>query len=235
MKKNISLLFLSLILIISVSAQSNNISTTSKWGSQIFISDANGRSFENKYADIQGSAYFFPGYKFSAIELTDGRKYINIKAKLNLVEHETEFVSASGQEGYLGKGMVKRISFSDTTKKEIKNYVFESGFPKIDNQSIISFYQVLVAGKCQLLKSINKNIEDRNNELSGEKSREFIIREELYVQFKGEFKRVKKDKEFFLTLLADQAAALNKYIGENKPNFKNEDQLSKLIAYYNSL
>jgi hypothetical protein len=236
MKKYIVLgIFVFFIGAIKLNAQSNNITTTGKWGQQIFLSDVNGRAFENKYADVNGSAYLFPNFKFATIVLSDGRKYGNVKARLNLVEHEINFIASNGQEGYIGKGMVNTITISDTNKQEIKVYTFQTGFPSIDNQSGIHFYQVLVAGKLSLLKSINKNIEERVNELSGEKSKEFAIRENLYIYSGGILKRIKKDASFFTEAMADQKDAIRQFINENKVNFKSEEQLKKLIEFYNTL
>lgn len=218
-----------------VNAQSNSISTTGKWGQQIFISDVNGRAFENKYGDVNGSAYLFPDFKYATIVLTDGRQYSNVKARINLVEHEVNFIASNGEEGYIGKGMVTAITINDTTKQGIKKYTFQSGYPTTDNQTVIHFYQVLASGKAKLLKSINKNIEERLNELSGEKSKEFAVRENMYLQIGGGLKRIKKDAGFFLGLMADQKDAMNLYINSNKVNFKAEEQLVKLVEYYNSL
>ena len=219
----------------SLYSQANNISTTSKWGQQIFLSDVNGRAFENKYADVSGSAYLYPNFKFATIILKDGRTYNNVQARLNLVEHEVNFIASNGEQGYIGKGMVTSILFNDTTKDGVNANFFQTGFSPIDNQSAIHFYQVLVNGKISLLKSINKNIEERLNELSGEKSKEFAQRENLYVLYEGSLKRVKKDSDFFLSTMANQKEAINQYIRTNKLNFKNEDQLKKLVEFYNSL
>ncbi len=223
------------VAVCNLQAQANSISTTGKWGQQIFLSDVNGRAFENKYADVSGSAYLFPDFKFATIELADGRKYANVKARLNLVENEVNFIASNGEEGYIGKGMVHTISFNDTTKQGIKTFSFQTGFPKTDNQTVIHFYQVLANGKIALVKSIAKNIEERLNELSGEKSKEFAVRENIYLQIGGELKRVKKEASFFLEAMADQKDIINSYIKTNKVNFKVEDQLIKLIEYYNSL
>ena len=235
MKKQLFTLVTIFFIAANLQAQSNTFNTTGKWGSQIFLSDVNGRAFENKYADVNGSAYLFPNFKYAAITLTDGRKYSNVKARLNLLEHEVNFIASNGEEGYIGKGMVSAITIVDTNKQGAINYTFQSGYPKIDNQTIINFYQVLAAGKCSLLKSINKNIEDRSSEMSGEKSKEFIVRENLYVFIKGEMKRVKKDKDFFTSLFADQLLAINQYISANKLNYKSEEGLLKLVNFYNTL
>ena len=216
-------------------AQANSVSTTGKWGQQIFLSDVNGRAFENKYADINGSAYLFPDFKFTTIELADGRKYANVKARLNLVEHEVNFIASNGEEGYIGKGMVKSFLINDTTRQGIKTYSFQTGFPKTDNQTVIHFYQLLASGKIALVKSINKNIEERLNELSGEKSKEFAVRENLYLLIGGELKRVKKEASFFLSAMEDKKDLVSQFISSNKLNFKTEDQLLRVVEYYNSL
>lgn len=219
----------------SLSAQANSVSTTSKWGQQIFLSDVNGRAFENKYADVSGSAYLYPNFKFATIVLKDGRTYNNVQARLNLVEHEVNFIASNGEQGYIGKGMVTSILFNDTTKEGIKSLFFQTGFTAIDNQTAIHFYQVIVSGKLSLLKSMNKNIEERLNELSGEISKEFAQRENLYVLNEGSLKRVKKDADFFINTMANQKEAINQYIRSNKLNFKNEEHLKKLVEFYNSL
>ena len=235
MKKIIGLLLVLLSSLNIIHAQQNTLTTTGKWGTQIFLSDANGKPFENKYADVTGSAYFFPAFKFSTIELRDGRKYMDIQSRLNLVEHEVEFISATSKEGYIGKGLVSIISFNDTVKQDIKKYTFQSGFPSIDNQSAIHFYQVLCTGSITLLKSINKVMEERNNELSGEKSKEFVTRENWYVFQNGTMKRVKKDQAFFASLFSDKTDAFITYVKQQKVNFKNEDQVLKMINYFNAL
>ena len=236
MKKNILIIVaLQFIAVYNLQAQANSVSTTGKWGQQIFLSDVNGRAFENKYADINGSAYLFPDFKFATIELAYGRKYANVKARLILVENEVNFIASNGEEGYIGKGMVHVISFNDSSKQGIKTYTFQTGFPKTDNQTVIHFYQVLVTGKIALMKSINKNIEEHLNELSGEKSKEFAVRENIYLQIGGELKRIKKEGSFFLEAMSDQKDLINAYIKSNKVNFKAEEQLIKLVEYYNSL
>ena len=160
---------------------------------------------------------------------------MDIKAKLNLVEHEVEFISANSKEGYIGKGLVSIISFNDTVRQQVKKYTFQTGFPGIDNQTSIHFYQVLCNGKVTLLKSLNKSMEERNNELSGEKSKEFVTRENWYVFQNGTMKRVKKDQSFFTTVFSDKTDPFLGYVNERKVNFKNEEQVIKMIDYLNSL
>lgn len=229
------LFFTSCVGVFQMNAQSNAISTTSKWGQQIFLSDVNGRAFENKYSDISGSAYLFPNFKYATIVLRDGRSYKKVQARLNLVEQEVNFIASNGEEGYIGKGMVSSIQFNDTSKEGIKEYLLQTGYSPVDNQTAIHFYQVLVSGKLSLLKSIQKSIDERVNELSGERSKEFAVRENLYVLREGTLKRIKKEAGFFLNYMKDQNEAVSQYLVNNKLHCKNEEQIKQLLNFYNKL
>jgi hypothetical protein len=48
-------------------------------------------------------------------------------------------------------------------------------------------------------------------------------------------KRMKKDKEYLLSLLADKRKEMEAYVAGKKINFKSMDSIKKLIDYYNSL
>ena len=234
--KKVLLCFMLLSTTASISfAQSNTISTTGKWGQQIFISDVNGQAFTNKYEGIAGNVYDQADYRLAKITLKDGRVYNDVKARINLLEHEVNFIASNGQEGYLGKGMATEIVY--TVPKEIGQdlQVFQCGFPPIDNQNRISFYQILLNGKTSLLKSVYKSIQERNNDMSGERYKEFATYENMYLLKEGVMVRVKKDKSSVVALLKDKEEAMKQYIDTQKLNLKNEAHLVALIKYYNSL
>jgi hypothetical protein len=86
-----------------------------------------------------------------------------------------------------------------------------------------------------LLKSSIKKINKTKNEMSGEISSQFDMYEDHYLYVKYEMKRVKKDKEYLLNLLADKRKELEAYVADRKLNFKSMDSIKKLIDYYNSL
>ncbi len=219
----------------SIAAQSNGLVVKGKWPSQVFISDVNGRPFESRFDDVSGTPYFNAAYKYGDITLKQGRKFTQVKMKINLVTQETVFVSENGIEGYMEAGMVKEISYADTTADGILLYKFQTGFPAVDRQNDKHFYQVLAEGRCSLVRSIVKKVIERRNELSGEVVKEFESTENIYLYINGEMKRFKKDKDAVLSLLADKQAELDQYVTEHKTNFKNLDQVVLLLNYYNSL
>ncbi|MBI2272187.1 MAG: hypothetical protein HYU70_00195 [Bacteroidetes bacterium] len=219
----------------STGAQNNGVVVSGKWPSQVFISDVNGRPFESRFDDVSGTPYFNADYKYGDITLKQGRKFVQVKMKINLVTQETIFVSANGIEGYMEAGMVKEITYADTTAEGIRLYHFQTGFPAVDRQTDKHFYQVLAAGRCSLLRSVVKKVIERRNELSGEVAKEFESVENIYIYVKGEMKRYKKDKDSLLPWLADKQEEMNQYMAGHKINFKNLDQVIQLLNYYHSL
>lgn len=201
----------------------------------MFISDVNGQAFTNIYDGIVGNVYDQADYRLAKITLKDGRVYQDVKARINLLEHEVNFIASNGQEGYLGKGMATELVY--TMPKEFRQdlQVFQCGFPPIDNQNRISFYQILFNGKTSLLKSVYKSIQERNNEMSGERYKEFATYENMYLLKDGVMSRIKKDKSSVLALLQDKAQGVKLFVEEQKLNLKNEADLVSLIKYYNSL
>ena len=216
-------------------AQRNTISTTGKWGQQIFLSDVNGQAFVNQYEGISGSVYDQAAYRVAKITLKDGRVYNDVKARINLLEQEVNFIASNGQEGFLGKGMVSELAFTEEQISIPTLKIFQSGFPPIDNQNRISFYEILYTGKTSLLKSVYKTIQERNNDMSGERFKEFTTYENLYLLKEGTMVRIKKDKSSLISLLQDKTGAIQKYIDHQKLNLKNEANVIELIKYYNSL
>jgi hypothetical protein len=156
-----------------------------------------------------------------------------VKTRINLLEHEVNFIASNGQEGFLGKGMASEITYEDNNASQSK--IFQCGFPPIDNQNRISFYQILFNGKTSILKSVYKSIQERNNDMSGERYKEFATYENMYLLKEGTMVRIKKDKSNLIALLQDKNQSIKKYIDDQKLNLKNEAHLIALVKYYNTL
>jgi hypothetical protein len=90
-------------------------------------------------------------------------------------------------------------------------------------------------GKTSLLKSVYKSIQERNNDMSGERFKEFATYENMYLLKEGTMVRIKKDKSNLIALLQDQNQSIKKYIDDQKLNLKNEAHLIALVKYYNTL
>ena len=71
--------------------------------------------------------------------------------------------------------------------------------------------------------------------MSGEVSKEFIQRDEYYVFQNGEIQKLKKEKDFILSLMNDKQQKISEYMNDKKFSFKKQDLLVSLFNYYNSL
>jgi hypothetical protein len=151
------------------------------------------------------------------------------------VSNETECVFPTGITATLNKGAVKEISFTDSTPNGNIAYKLKTGYPAVDRQTRDNFYIVLSEGRCSFLKSVEKKVTERVNDMDRNIIREYDTSYEYYLFSNGSVKRWKKDKDFVLAELADKLEQVNKFAADNKTNFKNVESVVELVNYYNSL
>lgn len=232
--KKINILTTSFLCIsIALNAQNNGVVVPGKWSNQIFISDVNGRPFENNYGDFKGSIYNFDAYTLSDVILYDGRKFHHVKTKIDFLKQQMIFMSSEGKVGILDNGTVREISYYTIPGNATPDLTYRSGFPKVDLNTPNNFYHVLADGKCTLLKSISRYLTENKNELSGEISRNIETVENIYVFFDGKMTRLKKDREAVLDILIDKRKELIKFKESNNLDLKNIIDLVKLVEFYN--
>jgi hypothetical protein len=205
------------------------------WSDQVSITDINGRPIANKYPDVNGTPFFNETYKYAIITLVRGRVFTKVKTRIDLVSNETHFISENGVGAFLERGIVKEVSYDDTTETGIVHYTFKTGFPAIDKQTRDNFYLVMAEGRYGMLKSISKRVTTRRNDFANETLKEFETYEDYYCYVNGEMKRWKKEKEFVLAEMADKKQQVDQFILANKINFRSAESVAKLVNYYNSL
>jgi len=205
------------------------------WDDQFIIVDKNGGSFHSYYEGVEGNPFFNENFRSSTIKLVSGLEFNNVTARLDLYKQIIQVRLNGDTVKMVLPGSIIEIVFYDTVQSLTNEYKFQTGYPEIDNLNRNNFYQVLSDGKITLLRSSIKKINKFKNEMSGETSSQFDIYEDHYLYVKYEMKRVKKDKEYLLNLLADKRKELEVYIAAQKMNFRSMDSIKKLIDYYNSL
>jgi len=201
----------------------------------VFINEAVYRSFVNNTLQVSRSPYFTDEYKTANIKLTSRRLLEKVKMKIDLVGLQVLFISSNGIEINFDPGMVKQITYSDTTANGIVFYKFQTGFPVIDRQDKNNFYQVLSDGNCTFVKSIFKKAIGVKKIVLSEVADEYETFEDYYLFIKGGIKKLKKDKEFILAELSDKQVEVNEFLLANQTNFRNTEHLIKLFNFYNSL
>lgn len=179
--------------------------------------------------------YLHADLKHGTIFMKSGRVITGVKFRLNLVSNETECVFPNGLTTMLAKGAVKEINFKDTTEHGVVSYKVKNGYPAFDMQTRDNFYIVLSDGRCSFLKSLQKKVIEKVNDMDRNIIREYETTEEFYLFSNGSLKHWKKDKDFLLTELADKKEAIQKFITEKQTSFRNVESVAELINYYNSL
>src|SRR5258705_5774297 len=193
------------------------------WDDQFVIVDKNGGAFHSYYEGVDGHPYFIEKFMDATIGVSTGAVYNGVKARIDLCKQEIHFKLPSDSERIAFPGLINEITFYDTTGSGIHSYTFQSGYPEVDDLKRNTYYQVLSDGKVVMLKSSIKKINKTKNEMSGEESSQFDTYEDHYLYVKYEMKRVKKDKEYLLNLLADKRKEMEAYAKDQKLNFKSID------------
>lgn len=205
------------------------------WDDQFIIVDKNGANFHSYYDGIEGHPFFIEDFKYSTIKLASGAVFSDIRSRLDIYKHTIQVRLNGDTAKTVLPGNITEVIFYDTIQSIRWSYTFRSGYSPIDNLTKNHFYQVLSDGNVELLKSSVKKINKMKNEMSGELRTQFDVYEDYYLYVKYEMKRLKKDKEYLLNLLDDKRKELEKYISNQKTNFKTIDSIKKFIEYYNSL
>ena len=199
----------------------------------LFLQDNQGRVIMNqKYTDVQGSPFLSDSWTKAIVRLKSNGTFKNLEVKYDLVEDQLLFRNNKTDQPMEFIDQV--LEFKLVTDDGISS-LFMKGFKAIDNNTTNSFYQVLCDGGIQLLKrKIKKVIEDRAYS-SAVTVKTFNEVESYYIAKANTPIKIKKDKKQILSVLADHAAELENYIQQNKLNVKVDEDLIKLIAYYNTL
>ena len=216
-------------------AQMVSTSRTAGSGASYNVYDISGRPFKNSdYLDVAGTPFLNEAWKPAELDLGTGKKMVGVMIKINAYSNEVHFLTENNEEFTTPSGLIKEIKFSDSSRQPPVVTLYQCGFPAVDDQKPESFYEVISSGKTSLLKSVAKKLEERKNDLSGERSRLFETYETLYVFQNGAMKRLKKDKSSVLELMTDQKEKMDAFVATQKINFKNAESLKKVFDYYNS-
>ncbi|MDB5210912.1 MAG: hypothetical protein JWQ30_1739 [Sediminibacterium sp.] len=203
------------------------------------LSEMNGSPLRvNGKNDVEGSPYFKSDFCSATLYGSESQIFKGIRSKLNLQNNMISYVKENEEDKEYTPGFqVKKIEFTGCNDKN-GIAVFKLGFPAIGAQSENSYYQVLDSGKAMLLKY--QNIIETVNAVNGltpgggttvlQKVESFYI----YSPSKGMIK-VAKANDDVLKVLADKRTELDGYLSTNHIKVKKEDDLLKVVQYYNTL
>nr|NDG07143.1 hypothetical protein [Oxalobacteraceae bacterium] len=203
-----------------------------RWNLNILFTDVQGRPFANLYEGIEGGAYLLPDFKPGQLETKSGKTFDSVQLNLDLYHHELHVI-LNGKEIVAQDGLVHWLSIRDTVDGNPVSYVFQSGFPPIDKNNSLHFYQILSAGTFSLLLHRKMELEKTEDVMSGSKSQRFVPVEQLYVYDGKSIRRLERDPAFLESLFADKVAMYRDYMRTHKVSVKNRAQLVQLFDAMN--
>jgi hypothetical protein len=196
-----------------------------------FLSD--GQPYVNvKFARVvKGSPFFIERWNKGYVFTREGHKLRDITLRLNLAEQQLHYLK-DGIEYVTDQPLTEVLIDDEQTGKL---YVFRSGFTEVHHGTNKSFYQALAEGEVLLLKQIRKIITESTPFGSATTQQVIKNSETFYIWKKGAMIKIKNDKKDMITALNDQKEKLETFIEQNKISFRSEEDMIKVVNYYNSL
>ena len=193
-----------------------------------FVNDVNGKPVrEIRYTNINGSPFYDVKYLKGAVRLVG-----NVKETAAFIQYDQigDIVLVKNK---INDDPIEIIDKLAEFRLELANgdtVVFKS-LPSLEG-----YYEVLYNGPTSFYKRTKKKITDVQvyNSASIEKSVNSSTTYHLLTKNK-QIVQIKLDKKDFLSVLSDKAKALSDYISKERINFKTPTDVSKLLAYYDSL
>lgn len=203
---------------------------------QFAIVDNMGTPIQTKlYTDVQGSAYLHDTWMKGSVMAANGTLYDGVELMYDQVEDVLMFKGEKGEAKIFTQPVVEFTIKTDKQHVTFKEQLFRRGYRPIDGASPAAYYQVLADGKTQLLKRTSKKIFEDQPYGSATKVKAFQATNHYYLAQNDELTKIKADKKTILKTLGNQEASLEAYLKKERLDLRKDDDLAKLVAYYNSL
>lgn len=174
------------------------------------------------------SIYFTGGWKEGVASLNDGTVLEGRLYRYNIYAQQMQFIHGDDTAAFAKPEELTSLTFDDhqfiyTTYKdeqEVKN----------------GYFEVLTHGRCQLLlrREITYHLVDDLDD--GIMDDSYVLEQSYYIRKKGEIiSRIPLNKKCILSAFCDQEDAIKTYIKTNKIRFQNQEDMVRVVDYYNSL
>lgn len=183
---------------------------------------------------IIGSPYIYSEWVKSIVKMEDGTVYKDLKLNYNQLDDRPIFIADNKALQYFAKP-VKEFTLYNVTNQNQEVKTFRKGFPKLDDATTSSFYEVLSEGKVNLIKHTSKKIVEERGAGSINVSKQIKETSKYYLGKGEQYTKIKKNKKSVLDILKDKGEMLNTYISTNSLNLSEDADLVKVCNYYNTL
>jgi hypothetical protein len=219
----------------SIASYAQNAFNQDDFQKTVRVTDVEGRPFVNPSVDVSGTQFFIEQWKYGSILLYDKAVFNHIPVKMNLQTQQVHYMGNNKTEMYILPELVKELFIYDTLGGQPVVYNFQSGFPAFEKLNEYSFYLVLSQGKSKLLKSIQKDIAEESSGLGSEIKKEFTAYERYFFYENNKLQQVRLNKSSILQVLHDQQPKVEDFVMANGLSYKSENDLKRMVDFYNGL
>ncbi len=234
--KIITIVLISIISSI-IYAQENAIVVTESGASQINnyqnLNAGSGIWIKNiNKSKVSGSYYYFNNWKNTAVIYTiDNKGYklknVNFNIKDNRLEAQIRNQVAD---------KIFAFNTSDVSKATIGNHTFVSKI--LPNKPNTLVERLLSSSNANLYKYYENEIKEATvNPMTHQKMGDdkIVLKTTLFLELDGKIKELRLKKNSILTMFKNKEKEIKSYVKENKLSYKAEEDVKKIIDYYNSL
>lgn len=210
-------------------------STLNPASNDFFYDKAGRQIFIKSNYEFFGTPYFGDNYCTASVEVKGGKRYEGIKVKVNLQDNSVLYIDEDGKE-LVATVPISRLQFYDCTDAS-KNKTLITGMPAVDKQNGSNFYVVLDSGPASLLKYSDITFYDKQNNYGAATMMRYFNQSNHYYIYNAAtgITKVGKENDEVVNLLGNHKAELNTYIAKNNIKVRKEEDLVKLVKYYNTL
>lgn len=185
---------------------------------------------KNLYLNINGTPYLYDKWLTADIVTNNGNQYISVKAKYDVWNNLIE--TKMNNDSIETVNNIRRLFLAVDEKHHL---LFENGFPVINGYNKNTLYQVLVNGSVKLLKKTGKKLSIQPVYNSGIPYKQLNDTQGYFVYKNEHLFELKRSKKAMGKLLPEKKEEIMAYINTNRIDLHNDNDLEKVIDYYNNL
>lgn len=195
----------------------------------------NGSGKRLNYSEVKGSPFWKETFSLASLYTYDNILMGRTRVRINFLTGEIYYLDKEERELVAPKDLVKKVVIHPEMDTSLILTVFRSNPAEIflNAKPTDEYVQELNQGDLKLLKLTRRQVGSADS-LFGTMKRYFFTTDEYYfVNFNKGIHQVKKlSRETILTWVPN-ASAYDKWIADNKINFRKEEDIVRFFNYYN--
>lgn len=203
--------------------------------------DPNGvvRHFDTRYRGITGSPFLSNQWNTGTITLNNGKIFTNVPLKIDLYSQEVLAKRPAGDSIIIQANAIQQVQLTEANTG--KKYTFKKiSFIRNENPGVKDTYaDIIYEGKYSFIAERKKKLIKANYKgaySTGQPYDEFVDETTYYIQKPDKsLEKVKLNRKAIADVFSSHQDKLKSFIASENIDFKNEQDVMKLFAYYNSL